>query len=194
MYRSYLFLMAALMGTNVAISPQMVGAQSLTAKNPNASEYFTSAVSKNENGDYEGALADYNQAILLNPKSFTAYYNRALLKIGRFYDAQGAMLDYNQAIALNPRFAEAYSDRGLIKDTKLNDVQGGLADYNQAITINPKYSIAYYNRANLRYFKLKDRAGAIQDLRQAARLFREQGNTEYLQYSLGALQSLGIDE
>jgi hypothetical protein len=60
--------------------------------------------------------------------------------------------------------------------------------------INPEYSAAYTNRAILKKNKLNDRAGAIQDFRQAARLFREQGQTQYLQNMIDRLRQLGATE
>jgi S1-C subfamily serine protease len=46
----------------------------------NASDYFLTAYKKSDRGDYRGALADYNQAIAINPKYAEAYNNRGFLK------------------------------------------------------------------------------------------------------------------
>jgi tetratricopeptide (TPR) repeat protein len=149
---------------------------------------------QNKLNDIPGALADYNQSILLNPQKYGAYYNRAILKAHNLNDSQGALADYDQAILLNPKIYDAYNNRANLKAEKLNDSQGALADYSQAIFLNPKYSQSYYNRAVLKYDKLNDRAGAIQDFRQAARLFRAQGDTQNLQQTITALESLGATE
>jgi tetratricopeptide (TPR) repeat protein len=149
---------------------------------------------QNKLNDIQGALADYNQSILLNPQKYGAYYNRAILKADKLNDVQGALADYNQAILLNPKISDAYNNRANLKAEKLNDIQGALADYSQAIFLNPKYSQSYYNRAVLKYLKLNDRAGAIQDFRQAARLFRAEGDTQNLQQTIKALESLGATE
>jgi Tfp pilus assembly protein PilF len=94
--------------------------------------------------DPQGALADFNQAILLGQLSgntfnlnyANAYYNRGVLK-NKLNDPQGALADYNQAISLNPKYALAYNNRGNLRQTQLNlnDPQGALADYNQAISL-----------------------------------------------------------
>jgi tetratricopeptide (TPR) repeat protein len=160
----------------------------------NASDYFLRGLGENEQGDIQGALTAYNQAISINPKYFQAYSNRAIIKVDKLNDIQGALTDYNQTISINPKYYEAYFNRAILKVDKLNDIQGALTDYNQAISINPKYSKAYYNRAILKKNKLNDRAGAIQDFRQAARLFREQERTEDLQRALNFLKMLGATE
>jgi tetratricopeptide (TPR) repeat protein len=133
----------------------------------NASDYFLRGLGKHNNGDYQGALADYNQSISINPKFSLAYNNRATLKTDKLNDIQGSLADYDQAISINPKFSLAYYNRALLKADKLNDIQGGLADYNQAISINPKDADAYYNRALLKKNKLNDMEGALADYNQA---------------------------
>jgi tetratricopeptide (TPR) repeat protein len=149
---------------------------------------------KDQLNDPQGALADYNKAIALNPKLALAYNNRGNLKKDQLNDSQGALADYNKAIALNPKFAVAYSNRGSLKEEKLNDPKEALADYNQAISLNPKFAVAYNNRGNLKSEKLNDRAGGIADFRTAAKLFRAQGQTQYLQMAIAALRKLGATE
>jgi tetratricopeptide (TPR) repeat protein len=147
---------------------------------------------KDKLNDPQGALADFNQGISLNPKNANAYYNRGVLKAQKLNNPKGALSDYNQAISLNPKFATAYNNRGSLKAKKLNDPKGALSDFNQAISLNPKYADAYYNRGVLKATmfndssaeRLRQRAGAIADFRTAAKLFRAQGQTQYLQRAL----------
>lgn len=90
---------------------------------------YSLGLAKVQTGDYQGAIADLNQAIQTNPTA-DAYYNRgvAYTQLGRH---QEAIADFTQAIQLNPGFAEAYYSRGVARG-KLGDQQGAVVDYRQA--------------------------------------------------------------
>jgi tetratricopeptide (TPR) repeat protein len=144
--------------------------------------------------DPQGALADYNRAIAINPRYAGAYNNRGNLKKNKLNDPQGALADFDRAITINPRYVGAYNSRGALKHTQLNDLKGALADYDQAIALDPQYAPTYRNRALLRRDKLRDREGAIQDFRMAASLYRQQGQAQYLRYSIEQLHRMGATE
>jgi tetratricopeptide (TPR) repeat protein/S1-C subfamily serine protease len=135
--------------------------------------YFLRAITKDKLNDFQGAIADYSQSIILNPEgaiAISCYYNRGVLKHRKLNDPQGALADYNQVITLNPEFASSYNNRGILKYEKLNDPQGALADFSKAIALNPKSANAYYSRGILRYEKLNDPEGALADFNQAIAL------------------------
>jgi tetratricopeptide (TPR) repeat protein len=144
-------------------------AQTIPSSTLTADDYFLSANQKYEINDLRGSLADYNQAISLNPKYSAAYYNRGNLK-DDLNDPQSALADFNIAISLDPKYSAAYNNRGFIKHRKLNDPQGALTDYNLAISLNPKYTLAYNNRGSLKREKLNDPQGALTDYSKAISL------------------------
>ncbi len=155
-----------------------------------ADDYYTSAIQKGDKGDIQGALADYNQAIALDPKYAYAYNNRGNLK-DDLNDIQGALADYNQSIALDPKNADAYNNRGYLKQNKLNDMQGALVDYNQAIALAPKYVLAYINRGNLKAQSLDDVQGALADYSQAIAIDRKNSSDAYAARGLLTIAKLG---
>jgi lipoprotein NlpI len=123
-------------------------------------------------GDNDNAIADYNQAIQLNPKDAAAFNNR-----GSAYFAKGnsdhAIADYSQAIQINPRDVGAYNNRGNAYYAK-GDHERAIADYSQAIQIDPRNSRAYLSRglANLYLGALPK---TLNDLNQASALDPDDG-------------------
>ena len=69
------------------------------AHEQNARTYHDRGLAKRKKGDLNGAMADYNQAIQLNPKYAAAYKNRGNAKRKKG-DLNGANADFNQAIEL----------------------------------------------------------------------------------------------
>src|SRR5213594_2592593 len=124
-------------------------------------------IEKAKKGDLDGALADFNRAIELDPKNAAAYYNRASAKMLK-KDADGAIADYTRVIELDPKNVGAYNNRGILK-ARNNDPDGAVADYNQAIRANPKDAKAYINRGNVKKAK-GDLDGAIADFTKAIEL------------------------
>ena len=114
-----------------------------------AEEWFNLGKNKSQSGDYQGAIADYNQAIQIKPDDATAYYNRGIAK-KNLGDYQGAIGDYNQAIKIQPDYSYAYNNRGSYAYNnrgsakyELGDYQGAIADYNQAIQFKSDAALAY---------------------------------------------------
>jgi tetratricopeptide (TPR) repeat protein len=62
--------------------------------------------------EYDRAIADYSEAIQLDPKNVVAYNNGgdAYYYVKRDYDQ--AITDYDKAIQLDPKYARAYYNRG----------------------------------------------------------------------------------
>jgi tetratricopeptide (TPR) repeat protein len=109
-----------------------------------ATEFNDRGVAKWRKGDLDGAIADYNRAVELDPKYAAAYYNRGVAKWQKG-DLDGAFGDCNRAVELDPKDAKAYDNRAIVKQTK-GDLDGAIADYNRAVELNPKDTAAYYNR------------------------------------------------
>src|SRR5260370_42248532 len=96
------------------------------------------------------AIADYSQAISIDPKAAHSYYNR-----GVTYDSKGdiatAIADYNQAISIDPKSSDAFSTRGLAYRYK-GDNDRALADFNQAISIDPQDGDIYKSRGRINLY------------------------------------------
>ena len=64
-----------------------------------------------QQGKCDEAIADFNEAIQINPQDAKAYTNRGNAKVA-LDQHDDAIADYDQAIRIHPQFAEAYSNRG----------------------------------------------------------------------------------
>jgi signal transduction histidine kinase len=106
-----------------------------------AEEYLKRGVLYSDNGKYELALNDYNEAIKHKPDYAPAYNNR-----GNLYRKQQeyelALNDLNRAIVLRPDLAQPYLNRGHIYYEKR---KYGLAakDYEKVIDLDPKLAEQY---------------------------------------------------
>ena len=82
-------------------------------------------------------IADYGQAIELDPEYEEAYYNRGSAKLN-LGDHEGAIADYDQAIEFNPDLAVAYRNRGNAKFA-LGNKRGAKEDYALADELNKEH-------------------------------------------------------
>ncbi|NJO52826.1 MAG: tetratricopeptide repeat protein [Leptolyngbyaceae cyanobacterium RM2_2_4] len=77
-------------------------AQSPPTASEEAETYFNRGLERYRQGDLEGAIADFNRAIELNPEFADAYNTRGNLRYSLEGDVAGAIADFTRAIDLNP--------------------------------------------------------------------------------------------
>ena len=95
------------------LSPSVYAQPPQTLTQERSAEGFNKqGLEKYHNGDYQGAIQDYDRAIRLNPNFAGAYVNRGNAR-DDMGDIQGAIADYNQAIRVNPKDDTAYYNRGI---------------------------------------------------------------------------------
>ena len=132
-------------------------------------------------GQIERAIADYNEAVVLDPGYFKAYYNlgEAQEEIGR---PDSAITAYKKAIALRPSAFDAYTNLGIIY-AKMRRFDMSLEDFNNAVRLNPDSPLMYFDRGMV-YMEAGHRRLGLLDLRRACSMGNENG--------CGALQQMGI--
>ena len=81
-------------------------------------EYISRGLAKQAKGELDGAMADYNRALELNPKYALAYANRGYVKQVKG-DLDGAIADFNRALELNPK--DAVTDYSVVREVDSND-------------------------------------------------------------------------
>jgi len=82
-------------------------------------------------------MADYTEAITLDPKYADAYDGRGFSNYGKG-DYDRAITDYDQAITLSPKYAFAYFDRALAY-LYAGSLPKALADLDRSSELDPKY-------------------------------------------------------
>jgi len=88
-------------------------------------------------GEYDRALEDYEQAILLNPSFANAYNNRGVIyRLKDEYDR--AIRDYDQAIWLDRNVPAFFYNRAIAYSEK--------QDYDRALRFNSKNTLALYGK------------------------------------------------
>ncbi|MCC5653225.1 tetratricopeptide repeat protein [Nostoc sp. XA013] len=82
--------LSAKIGADVGVSIPKIP----TATVPKADDFYIQAGDKYKKGDLQGAIADFNQAIKINPNFANTYYNRGIAR-SELRDKQRAITDYN---------------------------------------------------------------------------------------------------
>lgn len=153
----------------------------------NKENYLFRATARNQKGDYDGAIADYEKVITLDPENKSSYIRElASIYNNRGYDKEigvymnqkvadyeGAINDYTKAVEIDSSYQGAYINRANAKKEK-GDYEGAISDYTKAIEINSKNVIAgvYASRANAKSQK-NDFEGAVSDYSKAIELDSE---------------------
>jgi tetratricopeptide (TPR) repeat protein len=87
-------------------------------------------------GDTDGAMADFNKAIKIDPMCDSAYFYRAdALKVKGDWD--GAVADYTKAIEIDSDYAKAYENRGSVKLRQGKSAEAQ-RDFDTALKLDPR--------------------------------------------------------
>jgi tetratricopeptide (TPR) repeat protein len=116
---------------------------------------FNNANANRMEGNWNNAIAEYNQVLSLDPNYVPALNNR-----GRAFYNKGelelAQADFNRAIQLAPRDPLGYCNRAAVYSEQ-GELDRAIADYTQALRLDPAYTNAlngrgdaYFNKGDMR--------------------------------------------
>jgi len=135
-------------------------------RSQSAQSYYNSGYAAlYNNKDYDKAIADFTEAVRLDPNDYTNFYFRAIAYIDKG-DYDKAIADYNEVERLNPNSGSSL--RISIHLAK-KDYDKVIADCNEVLRRNPNSADAYRYRAEV-YIAKKDYNKTIADCSEAIRI------------------------
>jgi tetratricopeptide (TPR) repeat protein len=129
--------------------------------------YYPRGHSSAMKGELDRAIADFSEAIRLDPNYHDARFARGYVR-NQNKQVDQAIADYSETIRLNPKYTAAYMNRGGLYFAR-NELDRAIADYTEVILLNPRDSEAWYARGNS--FSMKEELDkAIADCDHAIQL------------------------
>ncbi|MCF4970142.1 TIGR03032 family protein [Nostoc sp. CMAA1605] len=112
-----------------------------------ARSYFEQGKQWAQQGNLQGAVANFSEAIRLQPDYIAAYnqLGNALQGLGQMEQAIAA---YQRLLEINPNVAQAHCNLGAIWQIQ-GKTQAAIAAYQRAIQLKPDLTVAHQNLANL---------------------------------------------
>ena len=126
-----------------------------------AEQHYKAGVELLNEDRLEEAIAEYDEAIRLNPDYAFAYIDRGVAYHNLGQDER-ATQDYDEAIRIDPQFALPYNNRGRLY-FDLDQYERAIQDFDEAIRLDPEYGNAYASRA-MAYTILRRDTEAQQDI------------------------------
>jgi tetratricopeptide (TPR) repeat protein/Zn-dependent protease len=138
-----------------------------TLKSAPAIAYNQQGLAKLANGNYAGAISNFDQAIASQPRDGVIFINRGCAKYAKG-DFDGAVSDLNQGITFKGGDHLGYYFRGLAKAAK-GDFREAIADYDLALQFKPDDFNIYLRRGDAEAMDGNSKA-AFRDLDQSVLL------------------------
>ncbi len=112
--------------------------------NLTARDYYARGIARYLANDVGGAIADFTEALQLDPLLAVAYVGRGMARD----DPTDALADYSDAIRLDPDYVQAYYNRGLLRATS-GDYAGAIEDFTQILQRQPSHPQAGHMRLDI---------------------------------------------
>jgi Flp pilus assembly protein TadD len=137
----------------------------MSSKDP--TPFIAQGEERRAEGDFEGALQAFAQAVAAAPSSALAHnkLGTAYVDLQRWDDALG---EFSKAVQLDPRYAPAHSNLGNVYRER-GRLDEAVACYQRAIAVDADYWVAHQNLGVV--FKQQGRIGdAVREFKTATRL------------------------
>jgi tetratricopeptide (TPR) repeat protein len=139
-----------------------------------AMSYYNRGIDFYVQGNYKDAIADFDNAIKINPELVEAYTNQAAAIIAQKGDLNKAQALLTKAIQLDPQHASAYLNRGIVY-YELGNQKKAIDDYDKTIQLSQSiYPEVYLNRG-IAYVRIGNKINAIEDIEKSIQLLQQRG-------------------
>jgi tetratricopeptide (TPR) repeat protein len=135
--------------------------------NQKAMEFFQKGNAAFLQGNYEEAIAAYDQAIEYKPDYYQAWSNRGSTLFQR-RNYEEALQSYDRALELKSEYPEAWNNRGSVL-VKMKQYQDALPSYKKALQLKPNYYEAWKN-LGLVWQEMEQPKKAIQAYKKALKI------------------------
>lgn len=127
---------------------------------PGAQLFVNRAICRYQINNLRGAMADYTEALRLEPSNHIARYNRALLRldVGEY---RPALEDWDEIVGSEPANYMARYNRALLL-SHLGRTREALKDLDEVLASHPNFEAGFLQRAHLRQ-QIGDERGAQRD-------------------------------
>jgi Flp pilus assembly protein TadD len=141
---SIILVGCAMGGQSISVPKAAVAVPQITANNESKSvkDLVDRGNAKRQQKDFQGAIADFTQAIKRQPDFDSLYTLRGVTR-AEAGDKKGAISDFNKVIQLKPT-AKAYGIRGVVR-AEAGDKKGAIIDLNQSIKLDPNPGFPHQN-------------------------------------------------
>jgi Flp pilus assembly protein TadD len=175
----------------------LVGYTPVLGQVPDSSEaHDNSGVALYNKGDHDGAIAEFREALRLNPNDYSTHYHLAVALANK-HDLTGEISELREALRLNPNYGPAHYNLGValayypywsrrekVRNINKKDVEmmigkhweNVIAEFREAARLMPKKDEAHYE-LGVYLERAGDRAGAFNEYRIAYTL--KPDNKEY---------------
>lgn len=183
-----------------ADAPGAVRKTSTSSLTPMQNEIVSRAVKQNDaldetyrkngdmklsDGDFTGAMDEYDKALQVNPRNAMAYYGRGRVKLATS-DYGAARIELNKALNIDSNLTSArLALIGILMYTR--DFASGISEATKVIEGDPQNALAFYERG-ICDGEVGRRAEAVSDLSRAKSLLLASGDQvgcDFVNYSLG---------
>lgn len=115
-------------------------------RSPTARAYAIRGKMRSETHDHDKAIADWTEAIRLDPKQQATYVERGSAFLDK-KEYDNAIADYNEAIRLDPKSGAAYGNRGNAWWAK-EEYGKAMSDYVEAMELDPQHAFDFIHRGD----------------------------------------------